>query len=196
MKQTPCHLFLAGCTSRLVFHQGLHQGAVPAVCDPNHHFHPHAGHQPACTASSGCSYRCRVSQCGNMCCGESALVVCVCVCAVKGGCFLSPPLLLTMRLTSRCVPPHTHQQALGDFYIFKKSFNDRAKLALGTIVVGSCVYAATDINYDFWGYVWVLTNTALVVANQLYVMGSLLTISKQLGRWTNSSRVHPLQWQV
>lgn len=128
-----------------------------------------------------------------MCCSESEPVVCVC-----GEVWLLPslPLLLTLRLTSRSVPPHTHQQALGDFYIFKKSFNDRAKLALGTIVVGSCVYAATDINYDFWGYVWVLTNTALVVANQLYVMGSLLPNSKQRGRWTNSSHVHPLQCQV
>lgn len=195
MKQTPCHLFLAGCTSRLVFHQGLHQGAVPAVCDPNHHFHAHAGHQPACTASSGCSYCCRISQCGNMCCGESKPVACVCVCG-EGWLlpFSASPVDHAPHLTLCTTTPH--QQALGDFYIFKKSFNDRAKLALGIIVVGSCVYAATDINYDFWGYVWVLTNTALVVANQLYVMGSLLPTANSGEGGLTALVLHPLQCQV
>jgi drug/metabolite transporter (DMT)-like permease len=57
--------------------------------------------------------------------------------------------------------------AIGEYLAFKRQYTFQQMVSIWVIVVGSVIYAGTDINYDPIGYFWITLNTVAFAACML-----------------------------
>ncbi|KAJ1487655.1 hypothetical protein T484DRAFT_1940922 [Baffinella frigidus] len=68
--------------------------------------------------------------------------------------------------------------ATGDFFVFRKRFNNAELGCLGAVVVGAFVYAAHDLSFDGNGYTWLTVNVGILVASALYEKHAIVSVDQ------------------
>jgi len=68
--------------------------------------------------------------------------------------------------------------AFGDAAFFGKEFNFDMKVAIGVILLGSIVYGAFDLDFDYTGYMWMTANTLIFACNVLYEKYAVVSVDQ------------------